>query len=1014
MKILICSLFVIGFTPLSLFATEPDFWLDASDTEYTIFNDGNLVSWQSKTKGKLKVTQDEILSQPNFGEKLNGRATIHFDGNDFLQGTAVLTEGNDKFTFIVLWRPHRIGIQSIFEQAGSGTGRRAALLQVGSSYGFNGQNNDAHNLVPFIENQWRLTALTINGENRNNVVIIDNDSKPMIASINIETQNVGVDGITIGKKHLVNGEYFQGDLAELMIYNSVLSPKELTDLLKEIKDRWKLDFNAPVIQKPKPTPKEVPLSKLNTEPTSDQVTFFETKIRPLLAQHCYECHSAKSKTVQGGLRLDSQALTVKGGESGPAITPGNAHESLLVESINWESYEMPPKGKLSEKQIADISHWVSLGAPWPKEAAVSSTASEEGYDWDEVIKHWAWQPIKKELPPEIKSGARINNVIDQFIVAGLQKTGLRQTSVARPEIFVRRVFIDLLGLPPTSAELEEWVQRLATKNKNDLNDSEVSQLIDSLLQRPQYGERWGRHWLDVARYSELGGWTQDNKPHPMAWQYRDWVVNAFNQDMPFNDFVRNQIAGDQFGKQSSIGTGFLALGPTYSSDGGDPESIAQAKSETLDDRVDTFSRAFLGLTVSCARCHDHKFDPIPTQDYYSIAGVFNNVREGEMAIVEDHVVKAYHDHQKLITDVKNKINMSRNAVKKEKRELTNDEKQQIEQWEQEAKELQAKAPAKYDFAHTIFDSGNGDMKVAIRGNLLKPGEVAPRRFLRILAGEDRGHYTEGSGRKQLAESVIDPNNPLTARVYVNRVWLNHFGRALVRTPSNFGTLGEKPTHPELLDYLAASFVESGWSIKALHRMIMNSATYRSSSSFNEQAFSIDGDNRSIWRMNPRRMDVETWRDSLLAVTGELDSTLGGPSINNIFNSKRRTFYAKVSRNDPLDSDKFLRLFDFPIPRASSAKRTTNVVPQQFLFMMNSPFMLDRAKAFSQRLQNEADTLEEQINNGYLLLYGRKPTDKEIAVATNYLSSETSSKETLTRWQQYCQVLLSANEFMYVR
>ncbi len=297
---------------------------------------------------------------------------------------------------------------------------------------------------------------------------------------------------------------------------------------------------------------------------------------------------------------------------------------------------------------------------------------------------------------------------------------------------------------------------------------------------------------------------------------------------------------------------------------------------------------------------------------------------------------------------------------------------------------------------------------------MKPGKVAPRRFLRILAGDRRQLFTKGSGRQQLAAAVIDPKNPLTARVFVNRVWLSHFGKAIVRTPGNFGTLGEKPTHPKLLDWLALKFIKSGWSIKSLHRLIMTSATYRGSSRFNKAAFAADGDNRWIWRMNARRMDVETWRDSLLAVTGELNSTIGGASISNIVNSNRRTLYSRISRNAPQVSDQFLRMFGFPIPRASSAKRAADIIPQQFLFMMNSPFMLARAKALAKRLEKTSNDPKARILRAYALLYGRKPTKRETQVALRYLNSDSSLRTGLSRWQQYCQVLLSANEYMYVR
>ncbi len=745
---------------------------------------------------------------------------------------------------------------------------------------------------------------------------------------------------------------------------------------------------------------------------SQQLEFFESRIRPILVNHCYECHSESSTKLAAGLRLDSRAAILQGGDSGGVIVLGKPNQSLLIQSVRYESNEMPPNQKLDAASIEALEQWVEWGAPWPDEDTHDSMTPEAGYDWPELQQHWAWQPVKRPIPPTISGTALIKNPIDQFVVSLLAENALRQPSPAATTTLVRRSFIDLLGIPPSPAELSRWVTAIDdTPSKRDM---QVSQMIDELLERPQYGERWGRHWLDVARYSDTGGWTQDNRPHPFAWRYRDWVVAAFNADMPYDQFVTNQIAGDQVDTESAIGTGFFALGPSYSSDGGDPESVAQAKSETLDDRVDTFSRAFLGLTVACARCHDHKFDPIPTQDYYSIAGIFNNSRETETPLVDEEIQKIYHAHQGKIRAAQDKVNQLQKIPKDQKRDPTDQEKAEIKTWQEKTKELKATAPPKYDFAHTIHDSGSNDMKIALRGNLLKSGEVAPRRFLRIVEGQARDHFQQGSGRTQLAKAVVAPSNPLTARVIVNRIWMNHFGKALVRTPSNFGILGESPSHPELLDWLAVEFVESGWSIKSMHRTIMNSATYQSSSDFDQEAFESDGDNRLLWRMQPRRMDVETWRDSLLAVTGELDTTLGGPSIDRIVDSQRRTLYAKVSRNEPQGSDEFLRLFDFPIPRASAAKRTSNVLPQQFLFMMNSPFMIKRAKALSNLLQHKEATDAARVGLAYSLLYGRSPTDQEREISHQFLTTQPISNEALDRWQQYCQVMLSANEFMYIR
>ncbi len=745
--------------------------------------------------------------------------------------------------------------------------------------------------------------------------------------------------------------------------------------------------------------------------------FFESEVRPILVNYCYGCHSNIARSVRSDFRLDSRASLLKGGTRGPAVVPGKPEESLLIEAIRRESLEMPPSGpneRLNGAQIAVLTKWVEMGAPWPEVSESALRSGEGRYDWETAREHWAWQPIQKVSPPPVRKKKKVRNPIDQFVVDGLRKAGLKQPKPALAAVFVRRAFFDLIGMPPTPDELEHWVVALDATRKGNLNDDAVAQLIDALLERPQYGERWGRLWLDLVRYSDTGGWSQDNGSFPNAWRYRDWVVDALNSDMPYNEFVRHQIAGDTIDREASIGTGFFALGPSYSSDGGDPVATAQAKSETLDDRVDTFSRTFLGLTMACARCHDHKFDPIPIQDYYSIAGIFNNSKGGETPLVGAEVVREYQEVRRPINELRVKVRDVRQTAGKEKRPVSDEEQMQIEAWQAESDKLDEESPPKYAFVHTLSDTGGEDMRVAVRGNLMKPGQVAPRRFLRLIEGKEREHFTEGSGRRQLADAVVDPGNPLTARVIVNRIWMNHFGRALVRTPSNFGTLGEKPTHPELLDWLASTFMESGWSIKSLHRTIMMSATYRSSSAFDERAFSADGDNRSIWRMNARRMDVETWRDSLLAVTNELDVSLGGPPVENIVDSNRRTLYASVSRNDPYITDEFLRLFDFPIPRASSAKRTSSVIPQQFLFMMNSSFMLDRARALGQRLQEESGTQEGQIRQGYHLLYGRQPSERELETAARFLAGDMPTESGPDRWQQYCQVLLSANEFMYIR
>ncbi|MGZ0169595.1 MAG: DUF1553 domain-containing protein, partial [Planctomycetales bacterium] len=684
--------------------------------------------------------------------------------------------------------------------------------------------------------------------------------------------------------------------------------------------------------------------------TPEQIEFFETKIRPLLVERCFSCHSAKAEKLKAGLYMDSREALLKGGESGAAIVAGKPDESLIIQAVKYQSYEMPPDGKLSEQEIAALTKWVAMGAPWPAEQSTGLPDSNaKSYDWDELRNsHWAWQPVSRpDVPVSTASTTWSQNDIDNFVARRLIKAGLSPSQPARPEILLRRLHLDLTGLPPTPGQISAFRATAATDSR-----AAIAAVIGQLLDSPQYGERWGRHWLDVARYSDGFGGFLDNAGLPNAWRYRDWVVRAINADMPYDEFTRQQIAGDLLSDShdSAIATGFFALGPTYRSDGGDPEAVAQAKSETLDDRLDTLSRGFMALTVACARCHDHKFDPIPHKDYYSLAGVFNNSAVNQFPLVEDSAVKAYRDAQNTINARQKLVNDLRNLARKEKRKLTDVEQKQTDEWNKELAALRKAAPPMYDTAHTLRDSGGGDMKIALRGNLRKPGEVAPRRFLQLLSPEDAAHFTKGSGRLELADAVASPENPLTARVIVNRVWQHHFGKALVRSPSNFGTLGQKPTHPALLDWLAAEFIESGWSIKSLHRLILTSATWQQSSRFRDDGFNTDGDNRLIWRMNPRRMDAESWRDSQLFVTGELDEAIGGPPIDNITASSRRTLYAKVSRNgDRFASDSFLRLFDFPQMRATVAERPSTIVPQQYLFMMNSQFMVARARALVARV-----------------------------------------------------------------
>ena len=746
--------------------------------------------------------------------------------------------------------------------------------------------------------------------------------------------------------------------------------------------------------------------------TPEQIQFFETDVRPILVAKCYECHSTDAEEVQAGLYVDSRRGLLQGGETGPAIVEGKPDESPLIAAIRYESTEMPPDGKLSGRHIKILIRWVEMGAPWPEFTTSPAPPVTGGeIDWSAAREsHWAWQPVKKPALPHIRPGLG-RHPIDAFVAARRRETGVAPNPPVAPAQLARRIFVDLIGILPTPEQIAHFVDAVGVDRNQAIN-----QLVDQLLDSPKYGQRWARHWLDVARYSDGHGGFLDGQGLDQAWRYRDWVVDSLNDDLPIDEFLRLQIAGDIVGdRESAIATGFFALGPSYHSDGGDPDSQAQARGETLEDRVDLLTRGVLGVTGTCARCHDHKFDPIPQQDYYSLAGIFNNTAIQDLPLAPQEVVDRFNQHRQAIEQLKKQSKELRKKISREKREATTQEKRQLDGWQNELKEKQTDPPPEYDTAHALREAGNQDMHIAIRGNLRKTGERAPRRFLRILAGPEPPRFTSGSGRAELANAVVDPNNPLTARVFVNRVWMHHFGAGLVRTPSNFGVLGQRPTHPLLLDWLAADFMEHGWSLKRLHRQIISSSAYQLSSAHSASAYEQDGDNRLLWRMSPRRMDVEAWRDAVLGVTGELDCKLGGPPTDNLVGDRRRTLYAKVSRNgDVFASDAFLRRFDFPLMRATVAQRPHSIVPQQYLFLLNSQFMADRAKAFVRRLESLSSHDAQKIEAAYQLLYSRRPTRAEIHLGLAYLQSSSAGEGQLTPWDRYAQTLLSSNEFMFIR
>ncbi len=739
--------------------------------------------------------------------------------------------------------------------------------------------------------------------------------------------------------------------------------------------------------------------------------FFERKIRPLLAQHCFSCHGRGQK--KGGLSLDSREGLLAGGESGTAVVLGKPDESLLIEAVRHTGgVEMPPSGKLADDEIAVLRQWLELGAPWPAEKPTSAGGtirSSGGRVTEADRQFWSFQPIRDHEPPVTKDTAWPRSSIDRFVLARLEAEGLSPAADADPAALVRRVYFDLTGLPPSAEQIE--------KTRGDAYES----LVDRLLASPQFGERWARHWLDVARYGEDQAHTFQARMYPAGYRYRDWVVASLNRDLPFDRFVIEQIAGDLLDgpdaeRQARLpALGFFALGPVYYADNA---CRAKAKSDEYDDRIDTLSRGLLGLTVACARCHDHKFDPISTHDYYALAGVVASTDYFEAPLAPADVVRRYDEAAAKLKEAEQNLKKAEQKLKEAKSKSlpTEDAETTAKALRNEIAERKKALGEKYPFAHSLKDGKPIDLAVHRRGNHKDLGDVVPRGFLEVLSREGDRRFTTGSGRLELARAIASPENPLTARVFVNRVWQQMFGRGLVGTPSNFGLLGERPTHPELLDHLAARFIASGWSVKTLIREIALSSTYRQASTFRAANFAHDPDNRLLWRGNRRRLDVESWRDAVLAVCGTLDPAIGGPS-QNLDNAKnrRRTLYAAVSRHE---LNPMLRLFDFPDPNLTSERRVLTTVPMQQLFVLNSEFMIGQARALAATLAAEKAADDAvRITSAYRRIFGRTPTPDEQHWAAEFLAAaatETGKSDVkLSPWEQYVQALLSTNEFTFV-
>ena len=868
-----------------------------------------------------------------------------------------------------------------------------------------------------------------------------------------------------------------------------------------------------------------------------QIEFFEKNIRPIFVAHCVKCHGPEKQ--KGGFRLDTQAAMKAGGESGPAMVAGKPNESLLIKAVQFNGdIQMPPGKKLPDDQIAALATWVKMGAPWPGPTTETRPADAvRGMQvTDKDRQFWSFQPVKDAPLPTVQNQAWPKKPLDYFILAKLDEQKLKPVAAADKRTLVRRATFDLTGLPPTVEEMENAV--------SDSSPEWFAKVVDRLLTSPHYGERWARHWLDIARYGEDQAHTFAAKLFPYGFKYRDYVIKAFNDDLPYDRFLMEQIAGDllEDGNREDrlAALGYFGLGPVY---------YGNAKLEELDDRIDTLCRGMLGLTVACARCHDHKFDPIPTKDYYSLAGVFASTQFKEYPVADPKTAAEFEKAQAVLKGRNDEINSflrleaervtksltaeigkyvvgawklhngrkggknvpTADFAKKEKlhdfvldrwvsylfpkqaderahlapwreiiakqdaaKDVSGDAealktvtefatefqdqllalqnhagpaldpvaaaalhreilglntvaRQQVEkllpadaQKQFAAKKAEVdkltKALPKIPVLHALAEGTAQNMKVHLRGNPRNLGEDAPRGFLQVVA-KDAKPFSKGSGRLELAQAIASKDNPLTARVMANRVWMYHFGKGIVGTPSNFGSLGERPTHPELLDHLASRFMAEGWSIKKLHREIMLSATYQLSSQFDADQHKVDGDNKYIWRMNRRRLEVESWRDAMLAVSGNLERSVGGPSAD-VANpeNRRRTLYAMVSRHD-LNS--LLRLFDFPDPNATAEKRPITTVPLQQLFVLNSEFMARQAKALAAKLSAGAEDDAAKIRRAFQVVYGRDASEAEVALGQEFLSQtaplpgEKPKAKTLTPWERYAQVLLGSNEFAFV-
>jgi hypothetical protein len=749
----------------------------------------------------------------------------------------------------------------------------------------------------------------------------------------------------------------------------------------------------------------------------DQRAFFESRIRPVLVKQCYECHSASAKKIGGKLLLDSPAEMFGGGESGPALIPGKPDESLIIQAIRYsEGQEMPPKKRLPESVVNDFVTWVKMGAPDPRTDAPKTAKKEVTTDKAAL---WSFQPVTNPPPPSVKAKAWSRDPIDSFVLAKMESAELSPTTDATPSVLVRRLHFDLTGLPPSAEEVRAFVSDYAKHGQ-----LAVERLMDSLLASPHFGERWGRHWLDVARFAESNGndGLSRNPSFPHAWRYRDYVIRAFNDDVPYDRFITEQIAGDLLPADSPaqrdrqlIATGFLAIGAKPAKAMNDNFEM-----DVVADQIGAIGSGIMGLSVACARCHDHKHDPIPTRDYYALAGIFKSTETLWGAAAHEALTAPQTPLHELQAAPKIVPPADAEQLKPAR--------------------ASKRKPAKPAFPYapgTPLAMGLreakviADCKLNIDGESKKLGASIPRGFLSACGVTDAQFDAKQSGRLQLAEWLTRPEHPQTARVMVNRVWQHLFGQGLVRTPDDFGVYGDRPSHPELLDHLATRFVKEGWSVKRLIRGIVLSRTYQLGSECDERMRDIDPDNTLLARHDRRRLDAEALRDAMLAASGELDARPAEGSliqhhdllVNEMGDlhqpSNHRSIYLLLLRNSMPPE---LTPFNLPSGTAVTGKRDITTLPTQALYLLNSPFVIEQSKRLAARLLSSSTDDAGIIRDAYQRTLAREPVENEIRLATEFLratdaafSSGTLSRETRrqTVWAAFCQALLSSNELRYV-